>query len=182
MEETGDLSVIRRCLEGDKEAFAELVDRYQSAVFNVALRMVGRYEDAQDIAQTVFLKAYANLRNYNPRFKFFSWIFRMAVNESINWINRMRPEDLSAAGHSSAAEPPDQKVTNSEFYESLEDAMQALRPEHRTVIILKHFADLSYRQISETLQLPEKTIKSRLFEARRQLCAQLTQRGVTAYE
>ena len=80
--EVDDIALVEMCLTGDTAAFGTLVDRHQQAVFNVALRMVNRYEDAQDIAQTVFLKAYRNLSSYKAEYKFFSWIYRMVVNRS----------------------------------------------------------------------------------------------------
>jgi RNA polymerase sigma-70 factor (ECF subfamily) len=82
--------LVRQCLEGDREVFGTLMGRYQKAVFNVALRMTRSYQEAQDITQAIFIQAYEKLGEYDARHKFFSWIYRMAVNESLNFIKRSR--------------------------------------------------------------------------------------------
>ena len=89
MSESVDAARVRECLAGDPQAFAALVEQYEKPVYNVALRMLRNSEDARDIAQTVFMKAYQNLSNYDPQYKFYSWIYRMAINESLN-ILRVR--------------------------------------------------------------------------------------------
>ncbi|MDH4261320.1 MAG: sigma-70 family RNA polymerase sigma factor, partial [Gammaproteobacteria bacterium] len=89
MSEEADAARVRECLAGDPQAFAELVERYEKPVFNVAARMLRNPEDARDVTQTVFLKAYQNLSSYDPKFRFYSWIYRMAINESID-ILRLR--------------------------------------------------------------------------------------------
>lgn len=182
MSETEDLVLVERCLDGDREAFAGLVDRYQKAVFNIALRMVDRYEDAQDVAQTVFLKAFENLGSYRAEHKFFSWIYRMAVNESINFIHRRKPQELVDDVHVSPDKTPEQTLEASELGKNIEEAMATLRAEYRAVIVLRHFEDLSYGEMAQTLGVPEKTVKSRLFSARRLLCDALAKRGVTAHD
>ena len=80
MSEEIDAARVRDCLAGDPQAFAALVAQYEKPVFNVALRMLRNPEDARDVAQTVFMKAYQNLSSYDPHFKFYSWIYRMAIN------------------------------------------------------------------------------------------------------
>jgi len=164
-----DIALVEQCLSGDTDAFGALVDRYQQAVFNVALRMVNRYEDAQDIAQTVFLKAYRNLGSYKAEYKFFSWIYRMVVNESINFLERRRSTELLEDIHVSSEPDPHVSLETAELNRSLERAIASLLPEYRAVIILRHFEDLSYDEIARILRIPEKTVKSRLFSARRQL-------------
>ena len=169
MNEVDDIALVEQCLSGNTAAFGTLVDRYQEAVFNVALRMVNRYEDAQDIAQTVFLKSYGNLGTYKPEYKFFSWIYRMVVNESINFLDRRRSTESLEDIHVSSEPDPHVSLETAELNRSLERAIASLSPEHRAVIIFRHFEDLSYEEISMILQIPEKTVKSRLFSARRKL-------------
>ena len=84
MSENADAARVRECLAGNPQAFAALVEQYEKPVYNVALRMLRNAEDARDIAQSVFMKAYQNLSSYDPQYKFYSWIYRMAINESLN--------------------------------------------------------------------------------------------------
>jgi len=167
--EADDIALVEQCLAGDTAAFGQLVDRHQTAVFNVALRMVNRYEDAQDIAQTVFLKAFQNLSRYKAEYKFFSWIYRMVINESINFLERRRPAEPLEDNHVSPQPTPHDSLEASELNGTIERAIASLSPEYRAVIILKHLEDLSYDEIARALGIPEKTVKSRLFSARRQL-------------
>ncbi len=85
-----DLALIEDCRKGDRRALGSLVRRYERPVYNAAYRMLGTADEAADVAQTTFLKAFENLHRYNPQYKFFSWIYRIAVNESINQLNRRK--------------------------------------------------------------------------------------------
>lgn len=169
MSEVEDKTLVDRILSGDRNAFEELVDRHQEAVFNVALRMVGRYEDAQDIAQTVFLKSYQNLAGYDGQHKFFSWIYRMTINEALNFKARRRASEPLSESIVADTPTPEDSYAASQLTNSVDKALAALTPEYRAVVVLRHFEDLSYQEIAVTLRIPEKTVKSRLFSARRQL-------------
>jgi RNA polymerase sigma-70 factor (ECF subfamily) len=169
MSDAEDKTLVAQSLSGDRKAFEELVDRHQKAVFNVALRMVGRYEDAQDIAQTVFLKSYQNLDAYDGEHKFFSWIYRMTINEALNFkVKRRASEPLSELIVADTPSP-EANLEAVQTSKIIDKALATLTPEYRAVIILRHFEDLSYEEIATTLRIPEKTVKSRLFTARRQL-------------
>ena len=91
MNEDNDGELVRRCYERDRRAFEKLVVRYERPVFNAALRMLHDREEARDVAQTVFLKVYEHLADYDPSHRFYSWIYRIALNESINTLHRRRP-------------------------------------------------------------------------------------------
>lgn len=169
MSGSDDPKLVKQCLRGDRSAFEILVDRYQKVVFNVVLRMVGNTEDAQDIAQSVFLKVYENLGSFDPRYKFFSWIYRIAVNEAINYLHAKQStvkldENIAADGKT-----VDESLHDNEMVQRLERALMQIRIEYRTVVVLRHFQDLSYREIANVLNVPEKTVKSRLFSARQDL-------------
>lgn len=168
MDSANDAELVERCLGGDSRAFEPLVEKYQKVLFNVALRMVGNREDARDLAQTAFLKAYDGLASYDVNRKFFSWIYRILVNESINFLKRRRmgqelPRELASP------EDPAQGLYSSELRGQLQAALAKLAKEQREVLILRHFAELSYCEIGQTLNLPEKTVKSRLHTARQRL-------------
>ena len=178
MEEHDDQTLVRRTLKGDRKAFEELVDRYQRPVFNVALRMVSNADDAADLTQTVFVKAYEKLRSYNGRFKFYSWLYKIAVNTSLNFLEQQKRHDLLGDRELAAESLIDEELEAKERVEKLEDALLLLRSDYRMIIILKHFQDLSYEEIGIILEIPEKTVKSRLFTARGMLKVILENSGL----
>jgi RNA polymerase sigma-70 factor (ECF subfamily) len=180
MGENVDAARIRDCLAGDPQAFAALVGQYERPVYNVALRMLRNAEDARDIAQSVFMKAWLNLSSYDPKYKFYSWIYRMAINESLNLL-RSRGREVEPVDErlpSDAAGPADELAAG-QSREAVLAAVRRLKPEHRSVIVLRYFLDLPYEDIAEALELDAKTVKSRLYTARQLLKDQLAGRGVT---
>ena len=171
-----DQEPVRECLAGSSGAFEGLVERYQGPVFNVALRITGRRDDAEDVAQAVFLKAYESLSRYDHRFKFFSWLYRMAVNESINAARRggrFEPLNESHAVVDGGTEEADRDRI-------LQQGIAQLPPDSRAVITLRHFQGLSYDEMAEVLQIPANRVRSRLFSARNRLRTILTNRGLHA--
>lgn len=174
-----DLVWIARCLDGDFEAFGNLVEKYQKPVFNVILRMVGSYEDASEIAQQVFLKAFENLPHFGRDRRFFSWIYRIAINESINHLDSRRQFDPIDPKTASTSPGPEEQLAAAERSAALQEAIAALKPEYRSAVILRHLLHCSYRDAAEILDVPEKTLKSRLFTARQLLRDALTARGIT---
>ena len=169
-----DAEAVRRCLNGEPAAFDTLVVRYQQVLFNVAFRMLGDYEDARDASQNAFIKAYEKLGTYDPERRFFSWIYRILMNECLNLRRRPamhllgeRTED-AVAGHAS----PD-GVEAAERRRDVKHAILALAPAYREVIVLRHFAALSYDEMSDAIGVPAKTVKSRLHTARQQLASEL---------
>ena len=160
-----DRALVRQYLAGQREAAGGLVDRYQKRLFNVALRMLGNVQDAEDVTQTVFLNAFAKLGTYDPKYRFFSWIYRMAVNESLNVLKRRKRtvtlEDIPVPG--------DAADRTMEIEDQVGKALARLKPDDRAVVVLKHFLFFSYEEIADVLDVPVKTVKSRLFEARERL-------------
>lgn len=176
--ERSDRELVSECLAGSQQAFGALVDRYQKVVFNVAYRMTNDYDAADDITQSVFIKSFEKMSSFNPKFKFFSWLYRIAVNESLNYVNRnKRTEELSPDLRANQ-KTPEQAYSEAEVGEKLEEALMQLDPKYRIVVVLKHFRDCSYREISDILQIPEKKVKSRLFTARQLLKSILVERGI----
>jgi RNA polymerase sigma-70 factor, ECF subfamily len=165
-----DISWVARCLRGDAAAFEPIVRRYQRVLFSVAHRMLGNYEDALDATQNAFVRAYEGLDGYDTNRRFFSWIYRIVVNECLNLRRGRRPsEPLTDAIEADPASGPLENVEAMERSASIEAALVRLSEEHRLVVVLRHFADLSYSEMSDALGIPEKTVKSRLFEARQRL-------------
>jgi len=177
-----DIILIRQCLEGRREAFGELINRYQKTVFNVAWRMVKDYQEAQDLTQTVFIKAYEKLDTFNTQHKFFSWIYRMAINESLNFVKRRRRFEAFDESAEYAAAKPIEEVEESAMSRNVQSALMHLGIDHRALIVLKHFEDLSYEEIGYILDLPEKTVKSRLFTARQLLKNLMIKKGHVKHE
>jgi RNA polymerase sigma-70 factor, ECF subfamily len=163
-----DAELVARCLRGDLEAFEPLVLRYQRALFNVAWRMLGDREDARDVVQGAFIKAWEKLASFDPQYRFFSWIYRIVVNESLNLRDR-RPDLQALDAEVPAPGGPEQRLQDRERSDCLQAALLQLAEGDRQVIVLRHFAELSYAEIGEALGLAEKTVKSRLHEARQRL-------------
>lgn len=175
--EQQDRICVERCLKGDLDAFATLMDRYERPVFNLILHMVGNAEDARELCQQVFMKTYEHLDRYDAGRKFFSWIYRMAMNESINHLKgRHLHQPLSEALPARDASPA-QRFEAVERRDLIQRAVLALEPDYRAVVILRHFVQLSYREAAEVLNLPEKLVKSRLFTARQLLRKALEGKG-----
>ena len=166
-EEDPDASLVERCLHGDLDAFGTLIERYQRQIFRAVLHMVGNYEDAKEVTQQAFMKAFEHLVSFDRDRKFFSWMSRIAMNESINFIKGRRTFEpiTEDDGGAPAAEP----IERFEQKRAVRQAVLSLKPEYRAVIVLRHFLDCSYRDAAEVLHLPEKTVKSRLFAARQLL-------------
>jgi len=171
---TDDLDVIQRYLSGDRGAFEVLVDRYEKMVYNVALRMVNDTDDAADITQNVFIKTSEKLDSFNPKYKFFSWIYRIAVNESLNFIEASKKNERLSHEIVADGKSPEDSVQEQFLARSIEEGLTRLTDDNRIVIILRHFQELSYEEIGFILDLPVKTVKSRLFSARQALKKHLT--------
>jgi RNA polymerase sigma-70 factor, ECF subfamily len=167
-----DLALVTASRSGDKAAFASLVRRYFRPVYNAAYRVLGNEDDAADAAQSVFLKVHEKLDDYDPRYRFFSWVYRIAMNESIDALRRHgRHEPLQDDVEYPADERdgPEARLDTAQVSRRIQAALMRMKAEDRVVITLRHFSECSYREIGEILELDEKTVKSRLFEARTRL-------------
>jgi RNA polymerase sigma-70 factor (ECF subfamily) len=172
VETEADDALIERYRNGDREAFAALVVRYQRPVYNAAWWVLRNAEDASDVAQNVFLKVAERLDDYDPQYRFFSWIYRIAVNESLSMLRRSGHEEplddeIDVAGPD--ADDPERRVGDAELSARIRSAVMSMATNDRTVLMLRHFSELSYLEIGQVLDLDEKTVKSRLFEARQRL-------------
>jgi len=178
MNETDDTNLIERCISGDRKAFETLLVQYEKPVFNAAFRMLNSADDASDVTQTVFLKVFENFDHFDPSRRFFSWIYRITLNESINWLgksNRLQPLQYEAADEGRTIE---QEVDSANLSQDVQAALMSIKTDYRSVIVLKHFLGCSYNEISQILEIPEKKVKSRLFSARQQLKDALTRTGI----
>jgi RNA polymerase sigma-70 factor (ECF subfamily) len=171
-QDADDLALVTRCRGGDTAAFEALVERYQRVLFTVALRMLGDYDAAGDAAQNAFVKAYQKLETFDPTRRFFSWIYRILVNECLNARRDHLPHEPLAPDLAAEGTPADLFETE-ERRSRVQAAILALPMEYREVIVLRHFTELSYEEIGETLHVPAKTVKSRLHTARGRLAGML---------
>jgi len=179
MSKPDDTDLVLKSRNGDSAAFEALLIRYEKPVYNAAYRMLNSVEDAKDVTQTVFLKAYEHLDDFDPRYRFFSWIYRIALNESVNCLNkRMRFEEL-ARETDTETNGPDDAMEQEIRARQIQAALMTISPEYRSVIVLKHFLDCNYLEISQILDIPEKTVKSRLYSARQLLKGELGHRQDT---
>jgi RNA polymerase sigma-70 factor (ECF subfamily) len=172
LQDQDDAAAVRRCLSGETAAFEVVVARHQAVLYGVAARMLGNREDAKDATQNAFVRAFERLDSYDPAFRFFSWIYRILVNECLNVLRARRPQEpLRPATR--VGEGPQAGLEAEERRHRVRAALRALPEHHRDVIVLRHFADLSYEEMAATLGIPARTVKSRLFTARQQLGAAL---------
>jgi RNA polymerase sigma-70 factor (ECF subfamily) len=167
-----DSELLQRYRGGDRAAFTELVTRYQKPIYNAAFGVLHRADDALDITQEVFLRVAERLDEYDPRFKFFSWIYRIALNESLNLQrrnNRKAPVDVQSALPAADGADPEKQVNDAQLSRRIQSAMTRLPENDRIVLSLRHFSECSYERIGQILDLDQKTVKSRLFESRQRL-------------
>lgn len=172
MDSDPDQALVERCRNGDWAAFTELVIRYQRPIYNAAFWILRKAEDASDITQVVFLKVAERLDDYDPKYKFFSWIYRIAVNESLNLLRRNGHEeelddeiDLPAPDSAN----PERVASDAQVARRIQGALMRMTSNDRLVLTLRHFSECSYQEIGEILDIDERTVKSRLFEARHRL-------------
>ncbi len=182
MIEKTDNRLVQECLAGNARAFEALIDKYQKTIFNIVYRMTDNYNDAEDITQSVFIKVYEKLDSFNPKFKFFSWLYRIALNESLNLVNQKKRFAELDADFILAEKTPEEKYEDLELSERIQDALMELEVEHRALIVLKHFEGFSYQEMAYILNISEKTVKSRLFAARKVLKNVLTKRGIVGHD
>jgi len=168
-----DAATVRRCLGGEPTAFETLVARYQKVMFNVALRTLGDYEDARDAAQNTFVKAFEKLATYDTERRFFSWLYRILMNECLNLRRRPATRQLGESEDVVANRSDADAVEMAERKRDVKQAILSLSPAYREVIVLRHFAALSYEEMSEAIGVPTKTVKSRLHSSRQQLASEL---------
>lgn len=178
-----DQEIVQRCLSGDADAYADLVERYGGRVYNVALRITHDPDAARDCAQDAFIRAYRALHQYDPSYPFGPWIFRITTNASLNFIQRGRGREITVEELPDAPEAPDagpelSAVRKEELTEVLA-AMAELPPAYRAALTLRHMQQLSYQEVADALGIPLGTVKTHLHRARAALKARMRARRET---
>jgi RNA polymerase sigma-70 factor, ECF subfamily len=176
-----DNELVYEVIHGSISSFEMLIERYQQIIFKIIFRMVGDFETARDLTQDVFVKAFEKMGEFNFKYRFFSWIYRMAINEAINY-NKKRPRNISLSG----IDPNWAENSDTTDYELrnklLSDGLLNLPEDYRVLLLLKYYGGLSYEAITETTHVPVKKVRSRLFIAREQLRKVLIANGFFEYD
>lgn len=170
-----ELVLVERAVAGDEPAFAELVARYQTAVFNLAYRMLGDAGDAEDAAQEVFLRIYRRLATYDPNHRFSTWVLSIASHYCIDLLRRKKPwlvplENISNWMRA-RSRGPEATALAREQQDTVRTLLAKLPEHYRLVLLLRYWHDLGYEEIAEVVDLPVSTIKARLHRARNALAA-----------
>ena len=167
---TDDGRLVQAALGGDKDAFGNLVERYQDRVFNTLVRVLGSRDDAREIVQDAFVQAFVKLDSFRGEAKFYTWLYRIAMNLALSHRRRRRPTDsLDAAKAHAGQEPIAQQPTAAdELIERertalLQQALLKLNDGHRQILVLRELESCSYETIADILQMPVGTVRSRLF-------------------
>lgn len=174
-----------RAQKGSEAAYRELLGRYQRPVFSLIYRMVRDREQAEDLAQETFVRVFNNIGRYDPKFKFSSWIFKIATNLTIDAMRKKEPKTVSIDGSryavsndeieattitvESGDENPEELLEAKELGEEIEAAIGRLRPEYRTAILLRHVEGREYQEIADIMGLPLGTVKTYIHRGRNEL-------------
>ena len=177
-----DALLVEQIRAGDTGAYRELVEKYQSRIYAMVCGMVRDREEAQDLTQDAFVKAFKNLDRFRLESSFYTWLYRIASNVSIDWLRKKKrrgyeefDEGIAARESGGTINPihqkqsPGKELERSRLKDRIFDAMETLTPEHRQIILLCEVEGYSYKEISDVMGIPEGTVMSRLFYARRKL-------------
>ena len=176
--DSDEAGLVSRAQQGDREAFAELVSRHAGPVLNTTLRMVGRRTDAEDLAQETFIAAFRALPNFRAEARFSTWLYRIAMNKSLDWLRRtvVREEASSHDEETGSAEAmaierktPEDALIEKQRVLGVDRALRALSPIYREAFVLRHLEGLSYEEMSEALGVDGGTLRMRVYKARTQL-------------
>jgi RNA polymerase sigma-70 factor, ECF subfamily len=181
--DVSELDLVKRCQAGDTEAFDELVARYRTRVFSMIYNMVHNEQDAWDLAQDSFVKAWKSIKRFRGRSSFYTWLYRIVMNVTIDWVRKKQVKpaaefndatQLKEIDPASKTVPkadalPYEKMERSEIRERIDQAVAQLTPEHRAVILMKEIEEMQYHEIAEALGCSIGTVMSRLFYARKKL-------------
>jgi len=185
-----ELRIIKKVVDGDGNAFEELVLANQKNVYNLALKMTGNEDDALDISQEAFLKAYRQLEGFRGDSKFSVWLYRLTYNLCIDFLRKKprggvisissyqdgndEPQDLEIPD---MRDLPEDKVMRKEMRKTIVESIGELSQQHREILVMREITGMSYEEIAETLKLSEGTVKSRLARARVSLANILVEKG-----
>ena len=184
-----EAQIVRRVLQGDVNAFEKLVTEYEKAVYAIALRMTGNAEDAADMTQETFIKAYNSLQAFRGDSKFSVWLYRIASNVCLDFLrSRSRKPTVSLSVEDDEGEETELDIADESqspelllerglTRDAVRRGLEALPPDYRQILLLREIQGLSYEEIADTLSIEVGTVKSRIFRARKRLCGFLIADG-----
>ena len=177
-----EFEVIRDCTSGQSERYAVLVDRYRALAYNSAYRMLGDQDAAEDVSQESFIAAYQGLKNFKFGSRFSTWLYTIVMNKCRDSLRAKRPgvslDDLAEV-RSDRGPSPEERASSHQTGDIIQDALNALPPEYREVIILKHVQDLEYTEIAEILGMSVGSLKVRAHRGREMLKKAIEKAGVS---
>ncbi len=176
MKDLTDYELVQKCLNGEKEYFSEIITRHKNLVYSVVLRMVNNQDDANDLAQEVFIKVYKNLDKYFPDFKFSTWIVKITTNHVIDYRRKKKYETVSMEEVEYkliSQSSPEQDCLEKEERLALNELLNNLPDIYKVPIVLYHQQGLSYQEISEAINEPLSKVKNRIFRGRKILKEEL---------
>ncbi len=173
---------LKRALQGDPQAFSELIEAYQTPVFNLCYRMLGDPNEAEDAAQETFLRAYKGIRRYDSQRSFSTWILSIAAHYCIDQIRRRRFTSLSydempQLDPPDTAPGPESALMMGEDQQKVKKMLATLNPQDRAAVVMRYWYDLSYEEIADALKLTVSAVKSRLHRSRIELAQQWIEQG-----
>ncbi|NIN00445.1 MAG: sigma-70 family RNA polymerase sigma factor [candidate division Zixibacteria bacterium] len=172
-----DDQLIARAQEGDSHSFDLLVRRYQRKIYFLAYRMVKNHDAADDVAQETFIKAYFAIKSFRIGYSFYTWLYRICMNLSINFLKRQKlfipesqfEEQVSPLEKEASGADPSSQLALKEIESKIEKAIDSLPPKYKAVLVLRLYEDMSYEEIARTLKISAGTVMSRLFRARERM-------------
>ncbi len=176
-----DADIVARVTEGDVDAFAALIERYENKLVSYVTYLLHDPTTALDVVQDTFLKVYKNLHSFNPKYKFSSWIYRIAHNEAMNAVKKQRrisDTDIDELPETSYDQPLDELIDKEMLGEHVHGCMKKLDPKYREVIQLVYFEHMKYEEVSDILHVPTSTVGVWLSRAKAKLKVICEQRGV----
>lgn len=183
MEQSKDSLLVQQCLEGSETAFEELLNLYKNQIFSFTLRMVGNAEDAEDLAQEAFIKAFRALGSYDAKYPFITWLFRIARNTTIDFIRARKPQAVSIDDEDAPieienkADSPETAAAFTLEAEMAERLLMSLPELYREVVMLQYKENLTCAEIASITGMPEGTVKIRLFRAKALLKTKISETG-----
>ena len=170
--------LIRQALNGDQKAYQTLFEAHKQAIFHIIVKIVRNSEEAQDLVQETFIKAFGSLKSYNPTYRFTTWLYKIAANSSIDYIRKRKIQTFSldqpletkngrvSVEVADMSYHPERDLTAKQQKVSISEAIDSLPNKYRQVIVKRHQEDKSYEEIASSLGVPVGTVKARIFRAR----------------
>ena len=184
----GDSELVQKSREGDLAAFDELITRYRDRIYRITYQMTSNHDDANDLAQEAFIRAFRSIGKFRGQSSFYTWIYRIAVNLTLNFLKKSGKrrnfslDDTDSSIHRDPVlidlfheDTPERGAGISELRQKIHRALQELTPNHRTVVVMHDIENMTHGEIAKILGINEGTVRSRLFYARRQLQALLSE-------